>query len=169
MSNCLWNQVWKKIFLAALHGTWDLSSPTRHWTHAKPALEVGSLNHWTAREIHEYFILFGLKNFFIFFFFTISCAFMIVFHPSFIWSFSTNWFYNLLQMVQLSQVPEMLFLNFPLCKISNDVAYNFLMMSSSSTEVLYSVKVLWAKGCRSYHKKGSHFPGVSLAPDEFIP
>ena len=111
----------------------------------------------------------ALKIFLSFFFFTISCAFMIVFHPSFIWSFSTNWFYNLLQMVQLSQVPEMLFLNFPLCKISNDVAYNFLMMSSSSTEVLYSVKVLWAKGCRSYHKKGSHFPGVSLAPDEFRP
>ena len=114
------------------------------------------------------FILVGLKICFLSFF-TISCAFMIVFHPSFIWSFSTNWFYNLLQRVQLSQVPEMLFLNFPLCKLSNDVAYNFVMMSSSSTEVLYSVKVLCAKGCRSYHTKGSYSPGVSLAPDESIP
>ena len=35
------------LFLAMLHGTWDLSSPSRNgtWT---PALERWSLNHWTA-------------------------------------------------------------------------------------------------------------------------
>ena len=37
--------------LAALHGTWDLSAPTRDWTHA-PALEGQSFNHWTTREVH---------------------------------------------------------------------------------------------------------------------
>lgn len=31
-----------------LHSMWDLSSPTRHQTHA-PALEMPSFNHWTTR------------------------------------------------------------------------------------------------------------------------
>ena len=30
---------------------WDLSSPSRDRTHAPPALEAQSLNHWTAREV----------------------------------------------------------------------------------------------------------------------
>ena len=38
------------FFLAAPHGMWDLSFPTRDWTSA-PALEAQSLNHWTAREV----------------------------------------------------------------------------------------------------------------------
>ena len=37
------------IFLATLRGLWDLSSPTRDWTHT-PGSELWSPNHWTARE-----------------------------------------------------------------------------------------------------------------------
>ena len=36
------------FFLATLHGTWDLSSPTRDRTHA-PVMEARSLNYWTSR------------------------------------------------------------------------------------------------------------------------
>ena len=35
------------LFLATLHGMWDLSSQTRDWT----CLEAQSLNHWAAREV----------------------------------------------------------------------------------------------------------------------
>ena len=38
------------FILAASHGMWDLSSPTRDQTHA-PAVKVRSLNHWTTREV----------------------------------------------------------------------------------------------------------------------
>ena len=31
-------------------GMWDISSPTRGWTHT-PTVEVLSLNHWTTREV----------------------------------------------------------------------------------------------------------------------
>ena len=36
-------------FLASPHDLWDLSSPTRDWTHAT-AVKVPSPNHWTTRE-----------------------------------------------------------------------------------------------------------------------
>ena len=38
------------LFFAMLCGKWDLSSPTKDYTHA-PALEAWSLNHWTARRV----------------------------------------------------------------------------------------------------------------------
>ena len=38
------------VFLAALHGMWDLSSLTREEP-APPEMEVQSLSHWTAREV----------------------------------------------------------------------------------------------------------------------
>ena len=38
------------FFLAALHGTWDLGSPTRDQL-VSPALKAKSLNHWTTREV----------------------------------------------------------------------------------------------------------------------
>ena len=41
------------FLLAAPHGMWDLSSPTRDQTHA-PAMEAQHLNHWTAREVPEW-------------------------------------------------------------------------------------------------------------------
>ena len=40
------------FFLAAPHGMWDLSSPTKDQTHI-PCIGRQSLNHWTSREIPE--------------------------------------------------------------------------------------------------------------------
>ena len=37
------------LFLATSRGLWDLSSPTRIEPRS-PAVETGSLNHWTARK-----------------------------------------------------------------------------------------------------------------------
>ena len=42
------------LFLAALHGLQDLSSPTRDWTWAL-AVKVPSPNHWTAREFPQFY------------------------------------------------------------------------------------------------------------------
>ena len=41
------------VFLAAPRGMWDLSSPTKGpgIEPMSPAVEVWSLNHWTAREV----------------------------------------------------------------------------------------------------------------------
>ena len=44
------------FFLAVPRSMWDLSSPTRDRTHT-PALEVWSLNHWTAMEVPRTYIL----------------------------------------------------------------------------------------------------------------
>ena len=38
------------FFFAMLYGKWDLSFPTKDYTHA-PALEAWSLNHWTSRRV----------------------------------------------------------------------------------------------------------------------
>ena len=38
------------FFFAMLCGKWDLSSPSKDYTHA-PALQAWSLNHWTARRV----------------------------------------------------------------------------------------------------------------------
>ena len=45
------------LFLSMLWDMWDLSSPTRDWTHA-PCLGRRSLNHRTARELPETFFFF---------------------------------------------------------------------------------------------------------------
>ena len=44
-----WIYFFLRKTVAILHSMRDLSSPTKHQTHA-PALEVPSLNHWTTRE-----------------------------------------------------------------------------------------------------------------------
>lgn len=98
---------------------------------------------------------------------TISCAF-IIFYPPFISLIIANkLILQSLPMVLLSQILEMLLLlhmpaNFPFCKMPNHATYNFSIMSSSSTEVLYSVKVSWAKECKSYPTKEPCSLGVFL-------
>ena len=47
------------FFLAMPHGLWDLSSPTRDRTRA-PSSEAPSPNHWTAREIPDFYLKSGL-------------------------------------------------------------------------------------------------------------
>ena len=42
------------VFLAMPHGIWNLSSLTRDWTHA-PCNRSVSLNHWTTREVLDFF------------------------------------------------------------------------------------------------------------------
>ena len=55
------------VFLSVLRGMWDLSSPTRDQTCAPaPALEVLSLNPWTAREVPVLYIYFSKPQFFFF-------------------------------------------------------------------------------------------------------
>ena len=44
------SQLYFFFFFAMLYGKWDLSFPTKDYTHA-PALEAWSLNHWTSRRV----------------------------------------------------------------------------------------------------------------------
>ena len=46
----MWTSDCYFFFFFWLRDMWDLSSPTRVRTHT-PAVEVWSLNHWTAKEV----------------------------------------------------------------------------------------------------------------------
>ena len=46
----------RKRFLAMPHGMWDLSAPSRDWTHV-PCIVRWILNHWTTREVPRCVVL----------------------------------------------------------------------------------------------------------------